>query len=170
MASSINASTSGAGGLITTADNTGILNLQTASTTAVTIDASQNVGIGTTSPSYKFQASNTNGDTQVGIYDLASGSSAARVDIRTSGTGASQWFIQTGNTASGLNGALRFYDQTVTSERMRIDSSGRVLINRSSGTTYNSEYLGINYTSNTGAGQTINDPIVTGKQIGRAHV
>ena len=42
MASSINASTSGAGGVITTADATGILNLQTAGTTAVTIDASQN--------------------------------------------------------------------------------------------------------------------------------
>ena len=43
MASSINASTSGAGGLISTADATGILNLQTAGTTAVTIDASQNL-------------------------------------------------------------------------------------------------------------------------------
>jgi len=55
MASSINASTSGAGGVITTADNTGILNLQTASTTAVTVDASQNVGIGTTSPLSRLQ-------------------------------------------------------------------------------------------------------------------
>ncbi len=43
MASSINASTSGAGGVITTADNTGILNIQTAGTTAITVDASQNV-------------------------------------------------------------------------------------------------------------------------------
>ena len=42
MASSINASTSGVGGLITTADNTGVLQLQTAGTTAVTIDTSQN--------------------------------------------------------------------------------------------------------------------------------
>jgi hypothetical protein len=42
MASSINASTSGAGGVITTADNTGILNIQTAGTTAITVSASQN--------------------------------------------------------------------------------------------------------------------------------
>ena len=48
MASSIDASTSGAGGVITTADNTGILQLKTAGTTAVTVDASQNVGINTT--------------------------------------------------------------------------------------------------------------------------
>jgi hypothetical protein len=42
MASIINASTAGAGGVITTADSTGILQLQTAGTTAVTIDTSQN--------------------------------------------------------------------------------------------------------------------------------
>ncbi len=51
MASSINASTSGAGGLITTADNTGILQLQTAGVTAVTVNASSALGVGT-SPSY----------------------------------------------------------------------------------------------------------------------
>jgi hypothetical protein len=51
MASSINASTSGAGGVITTADNTGILQLQTAGVTAVTVNASSALGVGT-SPSY----------------------------------------------------------------------------------------------------------------------
>ena len=39
MASSINASTSGAGGVITTADASGILNIQTAGTTAIAIDS-----------------------------------------------------------------------------------------------------------------------------------
>ena len=48
MASIINAATSG--GLVTTADTSGILQLQTAGTTAVTVDASQKVGIGTTAP------------------------------------------------------------------------------------------------------------------------
>ena len=42
MASSINASVSGAGGLISTADNSGILNIQTAGTNAITVSASQN--------------------------------------------------------------------------------------------------------------------------------
>ena len=41
MPSIINASTSGAGGVITTADSSGVLQLQTAGTTAVTIDTSQ---------------------------------------------------------------------------------------------------------------------------------
>lgn len=45
MASSINASTASGGGIITSADASGILQLQTAGTTAVTIDASQNVAL-----------------------------------------------------------------------------------------------------------------------------
>jgi hypothetical protein len=57
MASIINAATSG--GLVTSADTSGILQLQTASTTAVTVDASQNVGIGTSSPSQKLDVSST---------------------------------------------------------------------------------------------------------------
>ena len=48
MPSTINASNSGSGGLISTGDATGVLALQSAGTTAVTIDTSQNVGIGTT--------------------------------------------------------------------------------------------------------------------------
>jgi len=48
MAVTINASTSA--GLVQTADTSGVLALQTAGTTAVTVDASQNVGVGTASP------------------------------------------------------------------------------------------------------------------------
>jgi len=43
MASSINASTSGPGGVITTADNSGILNIQTANTNALVINGSQQI-------------------------------------------------------------------------------------------------------------------------------
>jgi hypothetical protein len=46
MTTTLNASTAGAGGFIATSDNSGVLALQTAGTTAVTIDTSQNVGIG----------------------------------------------------------------------------------------------------------------------------
>jgi len=57
MASIINAATSG--GLVTTADTSGVLQLQTASTTAVTVDASQNVGVGVTpSGNFLLQAGN----------------------------------------------------------------------------------------------------------------
>jgi hypothetical protein len=53
MTTTINASTSS--GLVNTADTSGILQLQTASTAALTIDVSQNVGIGTASPTQKLQ-------------------------------------------------------------------------------------------------------------------
>ena len=43
MASTINATTASGGGVITTADATGLLNIQTNGTTAIAIDGSQNV-------------------------------------------------------------------------------------------------------------------------------
>lgn len=74
MASSINASTSGSGGLISTADNSGILNIQTAGTTAIAINASQAVtltnalpaasgGTGLTSPGTSGNVLTSNGTT-----------------------------------------------------------------------------------------------------------
>jgi hypothetical protein len=51
MASSINASTSGAGGVITTADNTGILNLQSAGTTVAAVSSTGVAITGTLSAS-----------------------------------------------------------------------------------------------------------------------
>ena len=56
MPTTINASASS--GLITTADTSTILQLQTGGTAAVTVDASQLVGIGTASPSRKLVVSN----------------------------------------------------------------------------------------------------------------
>jgi hypothetical protein len=47
MSSTINASTASGGGVITTADASGILQLQTAGVTGLTIDASQNVKLST---------------------------------------------------------------------------------------------------------------------------
>jgi hypothetical protein len=66
MASSINASTSPAG-IVQTADGTGILSLQTGNTTAVTIDASQNVGIGGTPKSTGVSGALEFGPSTVGL-------------------------------------------------------------------------------------------------------
>jgi hypothetical protein len=57
MASTINASTTL--GLVNSADTSGVLQLQTANTTALTVDASQNVGIGTASPASKLHIVST---------------------------------------------------------------------------------------------------------------
>ena len=69
MAVTINASTSA--GLVQTADTSGVLALQTAGTTAITVDASQNVGIGTASPTTKLD--NTGSFRSTGATDPTSG-------------------------------------------------------------------------------------------------
>jgi hypothetical protein len=60
MTTTINASTSS--GLVNTADTSGILQLQTASTAAVTINASQLVGVGTNNPQYSLDVQATTGE------------------------------------------------------------------------------------------------------------
>jgi hypothetical protein len=62
MTTTLNASTAGAGGFIATSDNSGILALQTAGTTAITVDASQivsytnNLGTVAGYPAYQCRA------------------------------------------------------------------------------------------------------------------
>jgi hypothetical protein len=54
LASIINASSSGSGGIVQTADASGVLQLQANGTAALTVNASANVGVGTASPVAKF--------------------------------------------------------------------------------------------------------------------
>ena len=117
---SIDASTSGAGGIITTADNTGILNLQTAGTNAITVDASQNVGIGTTSPARKLTISGSSGTETRVIYTPSTGQF---VDFGSGGVG---------HYVYGY-GTYPLYFGTNSAERMRIDSSGNVFVGTTSG-------------------------------------
>ena len=108
MAVTINASTSS--GVITTADNSGVLQLQNAGTTAVTIDAGL-VGIGTTTPTGALLHVSSSSDTT----------------YRQTKTGQSDWGTQTLDS-----GAWRLYSYTATAERMRIDSAGNVGIGTTS--------------------------------------
>jgi len=139
MASSINASTAGSGGVITTADNSGVLNIQTAGTTAVTVDASQNVGIGTTSPAANRKLTvETSGDTVQRISSTGA-SNGLVIEFLNNGTGRGA--IGNGSGIISGGSATTFGLQSVNemvfasggySERMRIDSSGRVLVNATS--------------------------------------
>lgn len=117
MASTINASTSGAGGVITTADSSGVLQLQTAGTTAVTVDASQNVGIGTSSPANSVQISK-----------------ATYPTVQLTETTANTSFIMQYHSALAcgyltITGAQPMVFKTSDTERMRIDTSGNLLFN-----------------------------------------
>jgi hypothetical protein len=85
MASSINASTSGAGGVITTADASGILNIQTAGTTAVIIDASQRAAF--VAGTAAAPAITTTGDTNTGIFFSA----ADTIDFAEGGVACGQF-------------------------------------------------------------------------------
>jgi hypothetical protein len=135
MAVTLNASNSGTGGLSVTSDATGNLAFQTAGTTAVTVDTSQNVGIGVTPQTWT-------------VYDrvLQLGSSAAfytyqqtelnistnqyyNAGIKYLGTGASARYQQSAGAhiwyyaGSGSAGGTISY-----TESMRIDSSGKVTV------------------------------------------
>jgi hypothetical protein len=104
MAVTINASTSA--GLVQTADTSGVLQLQNAGTAAVTIDAGL-VGIGTTTPTGALLHVSSSSDTT----------------YRQTKTGQSDWGLQTLDS-----GAWRLYSYTAGTERMRIDSSGNLLL------------------------------------------
>ena len=143
MASIISASTTSATALNLSGDTTGILQLATGATptTAVTIDASQNVGIGTaTTTNAKLTVNGLTakvGDSiSTGIYAMGDTNVTASYVGMYRGTAAS---ISSGNWLNlggydGIaftTGAAAIGSQT---ERMRIDSSGNVLVG---GTTQN---------------------------------
>jgi len=130
MTTTLNASTAGAGGFIASGDNSGVLALQTAGTTAITVDASQNVGIGTTSPSAPLTVSAPSAYA-VKLYGTSANGNA-RIDYYNS-TGSTQYFaISTYNAGVDLYAytAIPIVFSTNATERMRIDSSGQVGINR----------------------------------------
>jgi len=91
-------------------------------TTAATIDTSGNLGIGTTSPTQKLS---------IGFADASSGFLEFR-----SATYAKLAQIEGADDNAGGNGHLSFYTRNVgtIAERMRLDSSGKLLLGVTSGT------------------------------------
>jgi hypothetical protein len=135
LASQINASNSGFGGIVSTGDSSGQLQLQTTGTTALTIDTSQNVGIGTSSPGQKLQISNTSSSGFAAIR-MAADSRSYDVGVGGSASGFQQnnWYI---------------YDVTAAATRMVIDSSGRVTM------PFQPAFYGYRTAGNVGATTTV---------------
>ncbi len=112
--------------------------IQTAGVTAVTVDSSQNVGIGTASPTSRLQVGdatvNTNNGIILGKYNAASEVNLPAIRQISAGTGNDLAIAATSGS-----GAIRFYTGGANSsldlgtasnaERMRIDSSGNLLFN-----------------------------------------
>jgi hypothetical protein len=139
-----NGSVSGSAGLKSTADSSGVLALQTNGTTAVTINTSQNVGIGTASPAQKL---NVIGNLGVGTTGVSIGASREiYIDCPAASTGALDFSVNgtltgylSSNTSStnlytyGASPVLLF--GTNNTERMRIDTSGNLLVNTTTAQT-----------------------------------
>jgi len=118
MPSTINASASS--GLITTADTSTILQLQTGGTTAVTVDASQNVGIGTASPGTKLTVDGTVRSTTIqAVNSVSSINQFVSMTVDSVGTNINSSFITSGNAH------LLF--STSSTERMRVLGSAPIL-------------------------------------------
>lgn len=116
MSTKLKAGTASSGAVLD-ADTTGILEFQTGSTptTAITVDASQNVGIGTNSPAVKLDVGYVGGSVALRVQR----DSSNRLDFYQGG-GVS--YID----SSPASGQIAF--ATVGTERMRIDSSGNLLV------------------------------------------
>ena len=133
MAVTINASTSA--GAVITPDTSGVLALQTAGTTAVTVDASQNVGIGTASPSSRLNILDTSanglrisgeGDHALGFTGYTGGASTQIFSIRNDGI--SNLYINTQNSVPlnlGVSTGTTFGSLV---SNLRIGSSGNVTL------------------------------------------
>jgi hypothetical protein len=115
------------------------LTLQSAGTTAITVDTSQKVGIGTTSPNRLLSLYATQPVFQ--ITNVASGNTQGTIQYQVSG--ATDFILD--NQGSGSGGNIIF--QQAGAERMRINTSGNVGIGTSSPTVK----LDVRGTSNTAA-------------------
>ena len=115
--STISSGTTSTTTLVHSGDTTGSLVFKTndtgsGGTTAMTIDTSQNVGIGTSSPTTKLQ---------VNTSSTADG-------ITVSSGGTAYTLINSAGTDTNIVCTNNFVAKTNGSERMRIDNSGNVLI------------------------------------------
>jgi hypothetical protein len=150
MTTTLNASTAGAGGFIATSDNSGILALQTAGTTALSIDASQNV---TTANKFAKASMPTGSVLQVVSNILSASSSTSS----TSFVASTLITTITPTSATSkililLNGGTRDSNQSLNSQQTamyrNIASAGYSSLSNMEGVFYNS--------SNSVGGHTFN--------------
>jgi hypothetical protein len=141
MASIISAGTTSGTALNMAGDTSGVLQLATnGSTTALTIDTSQNVGIGTSSPAHKLQVVNTSAGalTTPALLQNRGNASGTKVQLAFIATGSDfsdgQYAAVQGVAEGGIgntSNALAFVTSTsggAATERMRITSGGSLCV------------------------------------------
>jgi hypothetical protein len=130
MANVINATSTGNGGLVSTGDDSGILNIQTNETTAITVDASQNA---TFAQAIKLSYSaNSNYATDGALSNYASGNGVylngnAAGWLRLSGDGTNASYVQVTGSSSSSPNQVQFI--AGGSQRATIASGGSFLVN-----------------------------------------
>ena len=107
------------------------LTIQSAGTTAMTIDTSQNVGIGTTSPTAKLHVADGGGNMANFISSFNGGGniqlSCTNVSTTVTGyVGANAFTTNVWSLGSSTSTPVLFY--TNATERMRLDTSGRLIV------------------------------------------
>jgi len=137
------------------------LTIQQNSTTAMTIDTSQNVGVGTTSPS------NFAGYTTLGINNTTNG---GLLELQNSGTTYGQIFTDGTNfhIRSSASATALIFDTNGANERMRITSAGLHLGGTGSANALDDYEIGSftpNYSTEGGGESITYDGITAGSYI-----
>jgi len=141
MTASINASTSS--GVVVTSDTSGALALQTASTTAMTIDTSQNVGIGVTPSAWNSVYKGFQIGLGASVFGRTANSNAAISANAFVNSAGNFQYINTEAASNYLQGGGVHYWSTAPSgtagnaitftQAMTLDASGQLLIGATSG-------------------------------------
>ena len=131
MASTINGTSTGNGGLISTGDDSGILNIQTNETTAITVDASQRAAF--VAGTAALPAITTDGDTNTGIFFPSAdtiafsegGAEAMRIDSSGNvGIGTASPAVKLHVSTASASAAVLILNSTNNTPYMRFDESG----------------------------------------------
>lgn len=138
MATTIAAGNPSSLGATVNSDTTGVLQLQsgTSATTAITVDASQNVGIGTTTPSQKFDLTATGSANAILVAQNTTATSGGG-QLRA-GNPQNTFIFGVDTNSGGLTGTANssfFYGGNAPivflpngAEKMRLDTSGNLLV------------------------------------------
>ena len=141
---------------------TSAVGISTAGTNAVYIDASQNVGIGTSSPGNKLSVV---GDQRITLTTAGTSYPLILANNTASGVSAAAIAFQNGGSTKASIQAAVYGNDYMTfnvgsnTERMRIDSSGNVLVTSAAGLGYGTGSGGtVTQATSKGTTVTLNKP------------